>query len=573
MKRVDAWRVGLTLIGMLVALPIIAIAVLSLFPEENIWQHLSSTVLPRYVVTTITLLIGVGIGVCLLGVPSAWLVSTCEFPGRRVFQWLLLLPLAIPAFVIAYVYTDLLEYAGPVQTAMRTLFDWQRPSDYWFPQIRSVGGAIAMLSLVLYPYVYMLCRAAFIELSPNLLDAARVMGMPPWRVFFRVVLPIIRPALAIGVSLSLMEALNDFGTVDYFAVQTLTAGLYDTWLNMNNLGGAAQIACVMLLFVLILIGTERISRRRQRYFQSYRGSRTASRTQLRGFHSGLAFLLCLLPSLFGFVLPALILLRYAFQQFESSYTAAFRAQTLNSLLVSLTATAATLILAIIIAYGQRLRDDRWSRAMLQISGLGYAMPGVVLALGLLVPFSAFDNSVDAFMRATFGVSTGLVLSGSVFAVTCAYVVRFLAISTGAVGASLARVTPSMDMAARSLGYGPVRTLARFHLPLMRGGLITALVVVFVDCMKELPATLILRPLNFDTLAVGVYFLANDEMIEHAALGALVIVLVGILPVLLLTSTMQPSGKPRRSVNDRNDTDHKDSDSDAPSGAKAIAITN
>lgn len=532
------WRLGMIATGLLVALPIVAVFFVALFPEENIWVHLSTTVLPRYVSNTVWLLAGVGIGVTMLGLVSAWLVTAYDFPLRRILEWSLLLPLAVPAYVVAYVYTDLLEYSGLLQSTLRQLFDWQSRRDYWFPEIRSLAGAATVMSLVLYPYVYMLCRAAFLELSPSLLDSARVLGMGPVRLLMSVVIPVIRPALLLGVSLALMEALNDFGTVDFFAVQTLSAGLYDTWLNMNNLGGAAQIAIVMLFFVALLLAAERISRHRQRFFQSDDRMRSLDRINLTGKRGLLATLACLLPVLLGFILPALVLLRYAIVYFDESWTADFKSQIFNSLMLSSSAAITAAVLATVVTYSGRIYTDKLSKSITVISMLGYAMPGVVLALGLLVAFGSFDRTIDNFSRSVFDTSTGLILSGGVFAVVCAYVIRFLAISVTSVESSMSRITPSMELAARSLGFSKTRTLLKVHLPLLRTGLLTAVLVVFVDCMKELPATLILRPFNFDTLAVGVYHQAGDEMIERASLGALMIVLSGVLPVILLTRAIQ-----------------------------------
>lgn len=542
-RKPDFWRIGLIVTGALVALPIVAIIFVAFFPEENIWGHLSSTVLPRYVKNTALLLIGVGIGVTLLGLVTAWVVTAYEFPGRRALEWCLLLPLAVPAYVVAYVYTDLLEFSGPVQSTLRALFDWQSRRDYWFPDIRSLPGAVAMMSLVLYPYVYMLCRAAFLELSPSLLDSARILGMRPRRMFIAVVVPVIRPALLLGTSLALMEALNDYGTVDFFAVQTLSTGLYDTWLNMNNLGGAAQIAIVMLFFVALLLAAERISRHRQRYFQSNDRSKSMQRTTLTGNRRWIANAICLIPVLLGFILPAIVLLRYAIIYFDVSWTPQFKAQITNSLTLSFIAALTATALAVVVSYSGRLFNDKFARSIRLISMLGYAMPGVVLALGLIVAFGAFDRTINNVGESLFGARAGLVFSGGIFAVVCAYVIRFLAISVTSVESSMSRITPSMELAARSLGFGTTRTLFKIHLPLLKTGLLTALLVVFVDCMKELPATLILRPFNYDTLAVGVYQQAGDEMIERAALGALVIVLSGVLPVIFLTRVM--SGRPSR----------------------------
>ncbi|HXH03458.1 MAG TPA: iron ABC transporter permease [Candidatus Competibacteraceae bacterium] len=539
--RLNPWLVGALAVAAIVALPVAAVLYLALFPRENIWGHLATTVLPDYVATTLWLLAGVGVGTLLIGVTGAWLVTMCRFPGRRLFEWALLLPLAVPAYVIAYVYTDLLDYAGPVQSLLREWFSWSSAADYWFPPIRSLGGAMAMMALVMYPYVYLMARAAFLEQSPSLLDACRTLGHGPWSGFFRVSLPIARPAIAVGLALVLMETLNDFGTVNFFAVRTLTAGLYDVWLGMSNLGGAAQIACVMLLFVVLLLTLERLSRRRQRHFQGERRFQSLPTYRLRGWRAVLAWLACALPVLLGFVVPAVVLGGYAMERFDESWTAEFRRYAASSLLLSAGAATLAVAVGLFLAYSRRLHgEQRGLQLAVRAASLGYALPGVVLAVGIVVPFAAFDNALDAWLRRSFGVSTGLLLSGTVFAVLFAYVVRFLAVSLGAIESSLAKVTPSMDMAARSLGHGPWATLRRVHLPLIRGGLLTGAMVVFVDSMKELPATLLLRPFNFETLATYVYQYASDERLAECALAALMIVAVGLGPVILLSRTIARS---------------------------------
>jgi iron(III) transport system permease protein len=539
--RLAGWYSAAWGIALLVALPVLAVFYLALFPDENIWLHLASTVLPVYVISTLELIIGVALLSILAGVGSAWLVTMYSFPGKRLFEWALLLPFAVPAYVIAYVYTDLLEFAGPVQGALRALFGWQSAQDYWFPEIRSLGGAILMLSLVLYPYIYLLTRAAFLEQSVSLRDASRLLGCNAWQSFYRVSLPIARPAIAVGVSLVAMETINDFGTVDYFAVKSLTAGIYDTWLNMNNLGGAAQIASLMLLFVVLLITLERMARAQQRQFHSADRFSTLKPARLQGAGALAASIFCLLPVLCGFIVPFALLSWYASGYLDQLWSEDFLSYAGHSFTLSLSAAVLSIVLAVVLAYAKRLYSER--RALLfavRFSSLGYAMPGAVLALGVIIPLAAFDNALDEFMRRTFDISTGLLLSGTTFAIIFAYVVRFLAVSNGAVDSSLSKVTPSMDMASRSLGQSACGTLLKVHLPLIRGGLLTALLVVFVDCMKELPATLILRPFNYDTLATFVYQFASDEMLERSSLAALLIVLVGVLPVILLSRSITAS---------------------------------
>ncbi len=541
--RADVWQISSVVIATLAVLPVLAIVWLAFFPQENIWPHLIQTSLPTYIKSTLILMLGVGVSVFLTGVSTAWLVTHYEFPLRKQFEWLLLLPLAIPAYVIAYMYTDLLEFAGPVQQTLRTLFGWELASDYWFPNIRSLGGGILLMGLVLYPYVYLLARAAFLEQSPTLTEAIRLLGYSPFKAFLKISLPVARPAIVVGVALALMETLNDFGTIDFFAIRTLTAGLYDVWLGMGNLGGAAQIATTMLTFVILLLTLEYIGRRNQKFYQSAQRFRQQPRHQLPGMQKWGLTLFCALPVTAGFILPLIILIKLSIQYFEVSWTEDFRRYALNSFMLSSIAAIAAVSVALLVAYTRRLNShNRKILLASRIASLGYAVPGAVLAVGIIIPFAAFDNWLDALMRRWFDYSTGLILSGTLFAVVFAYVVRFLAISIGSIESSLSKVSESMDMAARTLGYSRTQVLTRFHLPLIKGGLLTAGLMVFVDCMKELPATLILRPFNFETLATNVYQFASDELIGESALGALCIVLAGLLPVIFLSRAISHSNE-------------------------------
>ncbi|MGA0382693.1 MAG: ABC transporter permease [Arenicellales bacterium] len=541
LSRLNRWTIGAVLAAILVFIPIGSVLLLSLGDSGDVWPHLIGTALPEYVGTTLWLLLGVGVSVFLTGVTTAWLVTMCRFPGRRIFEWLLLFPLAIPAYVMAYAYTDLLEYAGPVQSSLRALFGWQSARDYFFPPVRSLGGAIMFMGLVLYPYVYLLARSAFLEQSVSVLEVSRVLGKGPWQTFKTVSFPAARPAIVVGVSLALMETLNDYGTVDFFAVYTLTAGLIDVWLGMGSLAGGAQIASSMLVFVILLIVLERMSRRHQKVYQQASSRfKTLPTYSLKGWRSALAFGLCALPVIAGFVVPVLVLGQLSIVYFDRSWTPEFKSYALNSLTLSAGAALVALLVALFIAYARRLREGRVLRVATRAASLGYAVPGAVLAVGILIPFATFDNALDAFMRNWFGVSSGLLLSGTVVAVMFAYVVRFLAVAVGQVESSLEKISPSVDMAARTLGFRAGQTLIRYHLPLIRGGLLTAVMVVFVDCMKELPATLLLRPFNFETLATYVYRFASDEMLGEAALGSLTIVAVGLLPVAFLSRMISRS---------------------------------
>jgi iron(III) transport system permease protein len=518
-------------IGLLIALPVLSVgANLFVGAAGDTWSHLAATVLPEYILNSLLLALLVGLGVAVVGVATAWLTAMTEFPGRRVFEWALLLPLALPAYVMAYVYTDLLQFVGPVQTALRETFEWKR-GDYWFPEIRSLGGAAAMFVCVLYPYVYLITRTAFLERGSSTFEAARSLGLSPWGAFVRVSLPLARPAVAAGVALVLMETLADYGTVAYFAVPTFTTGIYRAWFSLGDRIAAAQLAGALLAFVLCLLALERISRGRARFHDS--GRRRAERRMLQGSHAWLASLACLLPLVFGFLLPGGLLFRLALQEGDSEFGVRYGVLAGNSLLVAGIAAALAVTLAVLLAYAQRLSGAPVVRGVNRLVSLGYAVPGSVIAVGVLIPVTRLDHWLAAAWLETFGTNPGLILTGGIAALVYAYLARFLSIALQTVESGLARVTPSMDAAAQSLGCGAGETLRRVHLPLIRGSLFTAALLVFVDVMKELPATLVMRPFNFDTLATQTFTLAADERLAEASTAALAIVAVGLLPVLLL----------------------------------------
>jgi iron(III) transport system permease protein len=533
----DGWTLATLLLAAVMVVPVVAVISLALSPSDDIWSHLVDTVLAKYVRVTLGLMIGVGVGVTVIGTGTAWLVTMCRFPGRKLFNWALLLPFAVPAYVLAFVATDQLEYAGAVQSVLRDLFGWRNRQDYWFPEIRSLGGAIVVMTLVLYPYVYLLARAAFMEQSVCVIEVSRTLGRGPWRSFFSVALPLARPAIVIGVTLALMETVNDFGTVDFFAVNTFTAGIYDVWLNMNSRSGAAQLASVLLLFVLGLIAAERWGRQGQRFHHTSTKYRELPSYRLSGGHALLAFLACLLPVLLGFILPASVLAHYASRYYEATLSTNFFSYVANSLTLATVSAVVAVAIGVFMAYGVRLSGSRAIRAVTRLASVGYAIPGAVLAIGIVVPLGLFDNAIDAFSRNVFGIPTGLLMSGTIAGLVYGYLARFLALSYGTMESSLAKITPSMDGAARTLGFGPGATLTRVHFPLMRSSLLTAALLVFVDCMKELPLTLILRPFNYETLATFVYQYATDALLEECALAALAIVGAGILPVILLSASV------------------------------------
>jgi iron(III) transport system permease protein len=531
------WRILiLGVIGPLALAPIAALIFLAATASPGVWLHLLSTVLPGATVRTLGLLVGVGMLTVMIGVSTAWLVAMCRFPGRRIFEWLLLLPLAMPTYIVAYAYVEILDYVGPVQSGLRAIFGWTSPRDYWFPDIRSLGGAIFLFAFVLYPYVYLTTRATFLMQSMCVIDVSRTLGRSAWGSFFQVALPLARPGIVVGITLVSMETLNDIGAVEYLGVNTLTLSVYSTWVNRGDLGAAAQIACVMLLFVIALIWLERRGRRMQRFHHTSRRQQALPDHPLTGWRAYTAVSVCLLPVVIGFVVPAALLAEFAITRFSANYGPQFWLLVRNSLTVSVLAALVAVAVGLILTYGARLTNSATLVAAGRLSSVGYAVPGTILAIGILVPLAAFDNALDGAMRALFGIGTGLLLTGTVAALVYAYVVRFLAVSYGALEAGLQRVTPHLDMAARSLGRSAAGALREVHLPMLRPAVATAAILVFVDSMKELPATILLRPFGFDTLATHVYTYASLARVENGALAALAIVAVGLLPVALLAYT-------------------------------------
>ena len=521
------------LITMLVSVPIVIVVGSLLVPDTSgTWSHLLETVFDDYVVNSILLVIGVGILTLLIGVPTAWFTAMCEFPGRRFFIWMLLLPLAFPAYIIAYTYTGILDFPGPVQTWIRDVTGWKY-GEYWFFEIRSLSGAIVMLSLVLYPYVYLITRAAFLEQSVRALEISRTLGCSFGQSFYRVGVPMARPAIVTGVSLALMETLADYGTVQYFGVSTFTTGIFRTFYGLGETAVAVQLSAVLLFFVALLIFLERYSRRRARYYLTEGRSSHEKRLQLQGNHVLLAWFVCLTPVLLGFLIPALILLKWSVFDAVWSGTTFFKL-IFNSFYLALSAAVIAVVLALLLGYTKRNHNTRLVRFSIGVSGLGYAVPGTVIALGVIVMFGWTDRNLGDIVENLSGKQLGLFFSGTLFALLFAYTVRFLAISLNTVQSGLGSIKPNLDDAARSLGYKTPEVLRLIHVPLIFSSVLTALLIVFVDVLKELPATLMLRPFNFNTLAVRAYELASDERLADAALPSLMIVVVGLLPVIYLS---------------------------------------
>lgn len=534
MQRHFSLDTGVLLIALTLSLPVMVIIGFIFIPATEVWHHLASTVLSDYISNSLLLMLGVAVGTLLLGVSTAWLTVMCQFPGRKLYEWSLLLPLAMPAYIIAYTYTGLLDFSGPIQTSIRA-FTGLGYGDYWFPEVRSLTGAVIMLSLVLYPYVYLLARSAFLNQSICVLDVSRTMGCNTWQAFYRVALPLARPAVVAGLSLAMMETLADFGTVQYFGVQTFTTGIFRTWFGLDDVAAAAQLAAVLLGFVFLLIIIERYSRRQARYHHTSQRHQALKRIQLRPSHATFATLFCFGVLSAGFLVPVIQLFSWAVTISEEVLDTRFVSLITNTLTLATVTTVCALLLAIILAYGNRMTKKAWSKAAVKLAGLGYAIPGAVIAIGVMIPFAKVDQWFNQH-----GMMDGMLFSGTIFVLIFAYLVRFLPMSLQTVESGLERVRSSMDESAQSMGLYHMEIMRRIHLPMLKGSVLTALLLVFVDVLKELPATLILRPFNFNTLAVRAYELASDERLADAAPAALCIVVVGIIPVIVLSYSITRS---------------------------------
>ncbi|MEP0356380.1 iron ABC transporter permease [Paraglaciecola sp.] len=507
-----------------------------IYPQFDVWQHLFNTVLSDYVFNSLCLAFGVGALVILIGTPLAWCISRYDFVGRKYLQWLVLLPMSMPAYIVAYTYTGILDFAGPLQTWLRSQFDWKY-GDYYFPEIRSLGGATLMLALVLYPYVYLLARTAFIDQPRNLEETAKSLGISSLRYWFKVVFPLARPAILMGMALAMMEAFADYGTVQYFGISTFTTGIFRTWFGLNNGMAAAQLAAVLTGFVILLLFVEHFSRRKTSYYFQGQVTKTNQRKRLNKGANILVFILCFTPVLLGFLLPFMQLMSWAVDTFQEQFTQGFLVLVWNSFYLASIASISAVSIALLFAYGKRLNHSKLIQVLVGMVSLGYAVPGTVIAIGALISLSWLDLRLNEVTEGLYNTSVGLVLSGSLFSLILVYSSRFLAVALHNVETGLARIKPSMDDAARSLGYKPIHILKAVHIPLLKTSVLSALLLVFVDVLKELPATLILRPFNFNTLSIKTFELASDERLSDAALPALSIVLVGILPVVLLTKIM------------------------------------
>lgn len=526
--RFHGWRWAAVGIALLILIPLVVVLASLFSPERDIWQHLVEYVLPGLFGNTLRLVLGVTVGVTLLGVSLAWLTAVCEFPGRRFFSWALLLPLAVPAYVTAFVYVALLDFTGPLQTWLRELVE----GPFAFPPIRSAGGVILVMSLALYPYVYLLARNAFLTQGKRALEAAQSLGHSRTAGFFRVALPLARPWIMSGLLLALMETLADFGTVAVFNYDTFTTAIYKTWFGMFSLQGASQLASVLILLAFALIAAEQFSRRGLRFTQAGRHSHM-ERITLRGYRAWAAAGFAMLVLLVAFIMPVVQLLLWAANVITRDLDARYLGFLWHSLLLGALAAALVIAAALILAYAQRQHKDRWTQVMVRIATLGYAVPGAVLAVGIVIPLTWFDQRLVGVAKDWFGADTGLILQGTILVMLLAYLTRFLAVGYNPVDSAMQRVTRNLDEAARGFGLSGLAVLRRVHLPMLRGGLLTAAALVFVDVMKEMPITLMTRPFGWDTLAVRIFEMTSEGEWERAALPAVALVLVGLLPIALL----------------------------------------
>ncbi|WP_338726553.1 iron ABC transporter permease [Shewanella baltica] len=533
-----SWSLAGYAVATILVLPLVALILQALQPDEAVFGHLMATVLPTYIINSLLLIFWVSLGALLLALPCAWLMARCEFVGRRYLQWALLLPLAMPGYIVAYVYTDLLDYAGPVQRSLRSIFGWSSPQDYFFPDIRTLGGAACMLSLVLFPYIYLLARTAFMEQSLSLAHASRIMGCSPWQSFWRLSLPMARPALAVGVALVAMETAADFATVNYFAVPTLTTAVYDTWLGYGNLTAAAKLSAIILLVVFSLIGFERFARRKQQLFQKQSRIQASDLYRLSTAQTAVALSFCATLLLLAFLLPFGILLSYAIGYFEQSWDESFWQLSLNSLSLALITSFICCLIALLLMFVRRISPRASDALPSRLASTGYALPGTVLAIGVLVPLTMLDFAINDLADLLGLKGPGLILTGSVVALIFTFCVRFVAIAIGSVESSYKRISPSLDMVSLTMGQGPRQLLQRVHLPLLGKGLFAGALLVFIESMKELPAALLLRPIGFENLATYVFQFVSDEKLEHGALAAIVIVLVGLVPLIYLNRSLE-----------------------------------
>ena len=526
MSTWNIWSVPAGVLSLLIIAPVLAIFYSAILGDTSLWPHLLSTVLPRYIFNTIVLMLGVGVLSLLFGVSSAWVISRYNFPGRAIFEWALLLPAAVPAYIIAYTYTDLLEYAGPVQNFLREIFGWTSSKDYWFPNIRSMEGAILVMSSVLYPYIYLLTRASFITLPISFFQTSAIYGKQP---FFSVALPLARPAIVAGLALVLMETISDFGTVDYFALETLTLGVFNVWLGMNSLSGAAQISSILFFIVVLLLSLEFIARRNQRFHERHSRQISPELEETTPTQKVTFLTICIVPLMLGFVIPVFVLLNFVFKGYAVFNLSEVFQITSASLTISLLAAFFIMLVSFFLIVVSTYKSNNFQKTLIFLASCGYAFPGTILAVGIVV-FIGWLNDLIYFRMSYF--------AGGFIVLVFAYCIRFLAVGNGAMRSGISRINPNLIDASRTMGRSFFTTIKRIIIPLTYTNLLVGGILVFVDILKELPITLLLRPFNFETLATYVYQYASDEMLEESSFAALFIVIAGFGLVIYLIITIK-----------------------------------
>ncbi len=525
------------IVALCVIAPVLSLLTIALTGNLAHWDNLLHYVIPEVSLNTLQLLVGVAIIVSLLGAGSAWITSAYDFPSKKILLWALLLPLAIPTYIMAFAYLDLLHPLGPIQTTIRDILNISSPREFRLPDIRGIWGAIFIMGLALYPYVYLSTRIMFISQPMNLIEAARTLGYSHREAFYYIIIPMARPALAVGISLALMETLNDIGASEFLGVRTLTVAIYNEWVTRSNLTGAAQIAIIMLLIVSLLLYIEKYSRLHHRYANTQK-LKPISPQKITGYKAVILMILCWIPVVCGFLLPVLYLLSETTKRWQGfkQLSANLLSSTFNTVLLASIATLFTVLLGIFIVWVQRMNSRNQHYSLSKINSFGYAIPGTILAIGLLSPFVIMDNFIDWILNIFFYVPSQLYIMGSIAGLVIAYCIRFLAISIGSIESGYARIPLSLDNAASTLGYNSYQIFGYIHLPLLKSAIGVSSLLVFVDAMKELSATLLLRPLNFETLSTLLYAEAARGTYEDGAIAALLIVVVGILPVIILAKT-------------------------------------
>lgn len=528
---VDGWRLAALGVACLVAVPLLVILSSIFRPTQDIWDHLMANVLPGLFANTGWLVLGVSLGTLFLGVSLGWLTAACDFPGRRMFSWALLLPLAMPAYVLAFIYLGLFDFAGPVQTAFRTLFP---QTGFLFPDIRSTGGVILVMTLAFYPYVYLLSRNAFMTQGKSSMEVARTLGLSPTETFFKVCLPMARPWIAGGLMLVIMETLADFGAVSVFNFETFTTAIYKSWFGFFSLTSAAQLSSILLFIVLAVLMVEQRLRARMRYTHTGRSGLSTDRIKLLGGFGWAAFSLSLLVVLAGFVVPCAQLILWTIKIFHLEFGSGYFWLVGRTFYLASAAALLTCFGAIVLTYAKRRHPDSSTSGLTRVATLGYALPGTVLAIGIFIPVAKVDNLLIGLIQSGFGYEASSLLQGTIIIMFTAYLVRFMAIGFNTVDSAMQRITPSIDEASNLMGVKGFALLRRIHIPMLKNGLLTALILVFVEVMKEMPITVMTRPFGWDTLAVKIFELTSEGEWERSALPAVALVLVGLVPVIFLT---------------------------------------